>query len=140
MVTTRAATVQDEQRVLELLSQLLEMPVANSQPCRDMFRALLASDRGIVLVAEDESAIVGVITASFNPAIRYGGSYAQIEELIVDESGRGKGVGARLAGALIEEARRRGCKEIGLYSLEHTRPFYEKLGFTYQGPELRQAL
>ncbi len=140
MVTTRTATAQDEQRVLELLAQLLEVPVVNSRPCCDMFRALLESDRGVVLVAEDGGATVGVITASFNPAIRYGGNYAQIEELIVDESGRGKGVGAQLVGAMIGEARRRGCKEIGLYALEHNRPFYEKNGFTYQGPEMRQTL
>lgn len=144
MVTIRQATAQDQPQVFALLAQLLdqliEVSVVNSQSCHALFHSLLESDRGAVLVAEEEGQLLGVITASFNPAIRYGGSYAQIEELVVDEAGRGKGIGARLVEAMIEEARQRQCKDIGLYALEHNRPFYEKLGFTYQGPELRQML
>ena len=48
--------------------------------------------------------------------------------------------GAALVCASIDAARAHGCREIGLYSREHTRAFYEKLGFSYAGPELRQPL
>jgi hypothetical protein len=40
----------------------------------------------------------------------------------------------------MDEARRRGCEEMGLYPREETRAFYEKLGFAYAGVELRQRL
>jgi ribosomal protein S18 acetylase RimI-like enzyme len=101
---------------------------------------MLDNERGTVLVAEDETGILGVISFSFNLAIRYDGGYAQIEELVVDEAARGKHVGAALVRAAIDEARRRGCDEMGLYPREHNRLFYEKLGFEYVGVELRQRL
>ena len=102
--------------------------------------AMLASDRVRVLVAEDGAGVVGLITFSFNLALRYAGEYAQIEELIVDPRGRGLKLGALLVRSAIEEARRRGCREIGLYAREETRAFYEKIGFAYAGPEVRMAL
>jgi GNAT superfamily N-acetyltransferase len=83
---------------------------------------------------------LGVITWSINLALRYGGCYAQIEELVVDAAKRGTGAGAALVREAIARARAAGCAEIGLYALEHNRPFYEKLGFVYAGPELRQPL
>ncbi|ETX06235.1 MAG: hypothetical protein ETSY2_18380, partial [Candidatus Entotheonella gemina] len=58
----------------------------------------------------------------------------------VDSKGRGRGTGALLVNAAIAEARQRGCMEIGLYAREHNVPFYEKLGFVYTGPEMRQSL
>lgn len=135
-VTTRLARASDEGAVFGLLPQLLDAPPEG----RNVFRALLGSERGAVIVAEEGGVFLGFISLSFNPAIRYGGNYAQIEELIVDEAARGKQGGAILVQAAIAEARRRGCREIGLYSREHTRAFYEKLGFAYTGPELRQGL
>ena len=52
-------------------------------------------------------------------------------------------VGARLVEATIEQARARGCAEIGAYlvaATEHNRPFYEKFGFQSVGTEMRQVL
>lgn len=104
------------------------------------FLRLIGSDRGTVIVAEEEGLVLGVISMSFNLAIRYATAYAQIEELVVDEAARGKQVGAILVRAALAEATRRDCNEIGLYPREETRAFYEKLGFKYVGVELRQAL
>jgi predicted N-acetyltransferase YhbS len=45
----------------------------------------------------------------------------------------GAGAGMMLVKAAIEEAKRRSCSRIRLYSREHTRAFYEKAGFRYIG-------
>jgi ribosomal protein S18 acetylase RimI-like enzyme len=140
MVTTRPATINDEADALRLLSQLFERDITADPRRSAAYRRMLDNERGTVLVAEDETGILGVISFSFNLAIRYDGGYAQIEELVVDEAARGKHVGAALVRAAIDEARRRGCDEMGLYPREHNRPFYEKLGFQYVGVELRQRL
>ena len=45
--------------------------------------------------------------------------------------------------AVIDNARERGCAEIGLYllkSTKHNRLFYEKYGFEVFGLEMRQSL
>ena len=76
-------------------------------------------------------------------AMRYGGEYCQLEELVVDPSARGKNVGGLLMQAVLDQARARGCAEMGLYLVETTeqnRPFYEKFGFQVVGSEMRQAL
>lgn len=93
-----------------------------------------------VIVFEVDAEVLDVLTSSYVPAIRYGGIYARMEGLIVDDKARGTGVGMTLAKAAIEEAKRRGCNLITLYSREHTRAFYEKTGFRYIGPELHRAI
>jgi ribosomal protein S18 acetylase RimI-like enzyme len=101
---------------------------------------MLASDRGAVLVAFEDDVVHGVITFSCNLAVRFDTSYAQIEELVVDEAARGKDAGAALVRAAMRDATARGCEEMGLYPRETTRGFYEGLGFEYVGVELRQPL
>jgi GNAT superfamily N-acetyltransferase len=146
LVNIRKATSNDEINVRALLKLLLTdtlidgETVDKAEAAATAYRDLLTEDRGIVLIAEDETGLLGCITCSYNLAIRYGGEYAQIEELIVNDNARGKKVGAALVQSLIDAARSRGCKEIGLYAMEHNVPFYEKQGFKYVAPELRQRL
>ncbi|WP_089939428.1 GNAT family N-acetyltransferase [Candidatus Entotheonella palauensis] len=142
MTITRYATASDADVIVDLLPQLLddERNIAQPAQWRETLLSLLDRARGAILVAEHEGEITGIITVSYNVALRFGGEYAQIEELIVDSKGRGRGTGALLVNAAIAEARQRGCMEIGLYAREHNVPFYEKLGFVYTGPEMRQSL
>jgi predicted N-acetyltransferase YhbS len=123
-----------------LLSQLFERDVTQEEPRATSLHRMLESDRGAVLVAFDDDVVHGVITFSCNLAVRFDTSYAQIEELVVDDASRGKKAGAALVLAAMKDARERGCEEMGLYPREATRGFYEKLGFEYVGVELRQRL
>jgi len=125
--------------VLALLGQLFERDVSHEPARGAAFRRMLGSERGFVIVAE-EGDVLGLISVSVNLAIRFDVAYAQIEELVVDSAARGKQAGALLVRAAMDEARRRGCEEMGLYPREETRAFYEKLGFAYVGVELRQRL
>jgi ribosomal protein S18 acetylase RimI-like enzyme len=146
MISIRKAKSSDELNVRTLLKVLLAetlidgLSVDESEAASQAYQALLTEQRGAILVAEDESGFLGCISFSYNLAIRYGGEYAQIEELIVNEKARGKSVGASLVQECIKTARNRGCREIGLYAMEHNVPFYEKQGFSYVAPELRLRL
>jgi GNAT superfamily N-acetyltransferase len=141
----RFGTPADESRVFTLLTALMEgelvgeSPIEQSSQARAAYRNLLTSDRGSVIVFEIDGEVLGVVTCSYVTAIRYGGDYARMEELIVDDRARGTGAGKILVNAAIAEARRRGCGLITLYAREHTRAFYEKAGFRYIGPELHRA-
>ncbi len=136
----RGAAMDDERRVMELLLMLVDGRLPASDTVEATFRYLLDGSRGSVLLVDDGGRAAGMISYSFNLAMRYGGEYAQIEELIVDEAYRGYGLGVRLVESAVAAARERGCKEIGLYALDNNRPFYEKFGFVYRGTELRLAL
>jgi predicted N-acetyltransferase YhbS len=146
LISIRRATAKDESNVRALLRLLLTDILINgetvdkAEAAGSTYRDLLTAERGTIIIAEDETGFLGCITFSYNLAIRYGGEYAQIEELIVNDSARGKKVGAALVQGSIDAARSRGCKEIGLYAMEHNVPFYEKQGFSYIAPELRQRI
>lgn len=140
-VNTRRAAPADRDRCLALIETLTSGVI--SDRWKETYDALLSEERGSVLVCEEDGALLGVATISFNLAIRYSGEYCQLEELIVDSAARGKNAGGLLVHAAIEAARDRGCAEMGLYLVEHTegnRPFYEKYGFEFVGSEMRMAL
>ncbi|MDD9953190.1 MAG: GNAT family N-acetyltransferase [Candidatus Woesearchaeota archaeon] len=63
-----------------------------------------------------------------------------MEDVFVDESLRGQGMGTKIVNALIAEAKKRNCyKLIGCSrnSREKVHALYEKLGFTDYGKEFR---
>jgi len=147
-ITIRNAEINDKERCLELLDALGAATGSSTGSRKtpaagDVFELLLSGERGRIIVAEEAGAILGMATVSYNLAVRYGGEYCQLEELIVDSAARGKNVGGQLVQQTVDNARQRGCTEYGLYlleSTEHNRPFYAKYGFEVIGTEMRQRL
>lgn len=139
-VRTRPAEAADRSRVYELVTTLTGK--APTEGWDDVYASHLAGERGAIVVAENDGGILGCATVSYNVALRYAGEYCELEELIVDESARGLNLGRILVQRTIDDARRRGCAEMGLYLVPHTegnRGFYEKLGFEVLGTEMRQT-
>jgi|TARA_B110000240_G_C13132752_1_gene297520 ribosomal protein S18 acetylase RimI-like enzyme len=143
-VSIRLAKSEDRQRCAELLNVLAK---ATSDPHEifdtETFESLISNERGSLLVAIDNELILGMASISYNLALRYNGEYCQLEELVVDSEARGKNVGGLLIEETISLAKKRGCKEFGLYLLEstkHNQSFYEKYGFEVIGKEMRQPL
>ena len=146
-VEIRTAVAADESPCFELLATLAGTTgtarPGEEEPIRETFRALLDASRGEILVADEGGVLLGMASVSYNVAMRYGGEYCQLEELIVDPAARGKNLGARLVQTTVDRARARGCPEYGLYllaSTEHNLEFYQKFGFEKVGSELRQRL
>ena len=140
----RNAEQDDSQSCMELLQSLASFTGGSTDPLAPkIFEQLLGNTRGEVFVAEGGGKILGMASVSYNLAMRYGGEYCQLEELIVDPAGRGQNIGGRLVEKTVEQAKLRGCAEYGLYLVETTEqnlPFYEKYGFKKVGSELRQSL
>ena len=143
-VIVRLAKSEDQSRCLELLDVLAKV---TSDPHKNFdsetFKNLISNERGSLVVAEENKTVLGMASISFNLALRYNGEYCQLEELVVDQDARGKNVGGLLIEETIKLAKKRGCKEYGLYILEstkHNQGFYEKYGFVKVGEEMRQPL
>ena len=140
-VRTRPAMAADRDRCFELIETLTGR--SQSDGWAEVFESHLAGERGAIVVAEtDDRGILGLATVSYNLAIRYGSEYCELEELIVDEAARGLSLGRILVQRAIDDARARGCAEMGLYlvpTTEGNRGFYEKLGFDVLGTEMRQT-
>ena len=126
MVNIREATIEDQKEVFDLLRQLMTSANTDSpinQPSSiDTFRQVIEEGKGTVLVAEEDGKMLGLLTLSYPVAIRCGGIYSCIEEFIVTEEARGKGVGGKLLEAAISKAAEKGC-----YELQVNRP--SELGY-----------
>jgi ribosomal protein S18 acetylase RimI-like enzyme len=83
-----------------------------------------------LFVATDNSEVVGSLTLAMFPIPT--GRRAWIEDVVVDASSRGAGVGEALIGAAIDEARRSNARSIDLTSRpgrESANGLYQRLGF-----------
>lgn len=86
------------------------------------FHTIVASTRG--------DRVVGTASYFMEPKFIYGaGRVGHIEEVVVDQEFRGKGVGKALVKACVDELRRLRCYKIILNSSDENAPFYEGLGF-----------
>jgi GNAT superfamily N-acetyltransferase len=143
-VIIRQAKSEDHQRCSELLNVLAKATLDPHDIFNtETFESLISNERGSLLVAVEGEDILGMASISFNIALRYNGEYCQLEELVVDSDARGKNIGGLLIKKTISLAKKRGCKEFGLYLLDstkHNQGFYEKYGFIVIGAEMRQSL
>ena len=97
----------------------------------------------IVLVADIEEEVVGVITGHVFPSIHDSLPVAQLTSLVVNEDHRKLGVGARLTAAVEEWAREIGAARITLTSGLHrdeAHAFYKHLGYQQTGVRLAKEL
>jgi ribosomal protein S18 acetylase RimI-like enzyme len=114
-----------------LVALVPQLSTSNPPPSLAEVDAMLASDAITQFVARaEDGSIVGVSTLAVFPiptAVR-----AWIEDVIVDESARGQGVGQALTQAMLDHARTLGCATVDLTSRpsrEAANHLYKKLGF-----------
>ncbi len=110
-----------------LLPQLSSRPTPLTRAELD---AVARSEATTLFVARDDGAVVGMLTlAAFTIPT---GVRAWIEDVVVDERARGRGVGEALVAAAIESAGARGARTVDLTSRrnrEAAHRLYEKMGF-----------
>ncbi len=86
--------------------------------------------------------MVGTLVVAILPNLAHGGApYAVVENVVVAETGRGRGVGTALMREAIEKARRAGAYKLTLsanLSRERAHEFYRALGLkqTHAGFEI----
>jgi GNAT superfamily N-acetyltransferase len=102
---------------------------------------------GLVLVAEADGELVGVLGAAYCRAIHVPGRYAVVQDLWVDAAWRSRGVGADLVEALAARGREQGVARLevglpkeGFPALAKTEAFYRANGFEHLGPRMRRLL
>ena len=100
-----------------------------------IYKENLHSKNCLYLVAETlaEEAIA-FISAHIQNLLHHGGKVAEIQELFVDETNRGGGIGNALVEALEKNLRALGCISFEVTAQNKrtaTHHFYEKLGFVH---------
>ena len=131
MIIETQATVTDE--LLDALTRLIpQLKISSPRLTRDDVAALVSSDAVSLLTARaDASArIVGMLTLIVYRVPT--GVRARIEDVVVDESARGRGVAVELVRRALEIAREKGADGVALTSnprREAANKLYQKVGF-----------
>jgi len=147
LITVRRAIISDEAQVFKLFSRLTSRQRTDKyrvdqKTGHEVFRKIIDNPTlGVILVALEDDMILGVISLSYPVAIRCSGPYARIEEYIVDEENRGKGIGGMLLDAAISEAIGMGCFDLQVNNPSDLgRPLYLKRNFEEGGDYMRLKL
>jgi ribosomal protein S18 acetylase RimI-like enzyme len=119
-----------EELVAAFSSLLPQLSSSASPVSRSELQAIVDSEAASLLVARDGDAIVGTLTlAVFRIPT---GVRAWIEDVVVDSSARGRGVGEALTLHAVELARSAGARSVELTSRpsrEAANRLYRRLGF-----------
>lgn len=132
----RECTKSDFDKIIPLLQQLWPDQKLNVMSLKKVFLIGIDSDCQCYVCAEDAGKIVGFCSLTMKNNLWQHGNLGYIDELIVDDSYRGNGVGKGLLKTMSATAKNMGCKRIELDSAYHrieAHKFYEKNGFINRG-------
>lgn len=139
-IVIRKATKSDFPVIRKLLAELIsatdDTEGMDISAADETYNSLLKDASAHSLVAEIKKAPVGFISFTVRQTILHRSASGLIDELVVAEKYRGKGVGRQLVLAAIRECKQLGCCEVEV-STEKTnveaRRFYKHCGFEERG-------
>jgi len=131
MATTVVSATEATDELVEACKRLIpQLSSSNPPPTREELAEIISSPATVLLVARVDGTIAGILTlATFRIPT---GVRAWIEDVVVDDSARGHGVGQALNHTAIEEARKRGAITVDLTSRpsrEAANRLYQRIGF-----------
>jgi ribosomal protein S18 acetylase RimI-like enzyme len=131
MATTVVSATEVTDELMDACERLIpQLSSSNPAPTREELAEIISSPATVLLVARVDGAIAGILTlATFRIPT---GVRAWIEDVVVDETARGYGVGQALNLTAIEEARKRGAITVDLTSRpsrEAANRLYQRIGF-----------
>ena len=125
-VTEVTESLTDAYRVL-----IPQLSSSSNPPTGEALQRIIESDSAQILIAEDENGeILGTMTLVIFQIPT--GVRAWIEDVVVDSSARGKGIGKKLNLAALELAKQAGAKTVDLTSRparQEANQLYRSIGF-----------
>ncbi len=124
-----ALTVTDE--LVDAMNRLIpQLSRSNPPPTPEELQLIVESDASVLFMATDDGVMIGSLTLALFRIPT--GVRAWIEDVVVDDGGRGKGVGAALNLAALARANEAGATSVDLTSRpsrEAANRLYQRLGF-----------
>lgn len=133
MITVRPARAADLNALVDLLRVLFTIEadfVVDEEKQSRGLHLLLDNDRACLLVAEAESVVIGMCSGQLVISTVEGGPSLLVEDVVVHQSVRGRGVGRQLMAELARWARARNALRLQLLADRHNSralDFYRRL-------------
>jgi ribosomal protein S18 acetylase RimI-like enzyme len=130
VVETYIATEVTDQLKAAMDRLVPQLSKSNPPPTREALQQMIDSDASILFMCRDETGVLGTLTLILFRIPT--GIRAWIEDVIVDEAARGKGVGRVLNEAAIDHAFAKGAITVDLTSRpsrEAANRLYSRIGF-----------
>ncbi|MFE8599952.1 GNAT family N-acetyltransferase [Archangium violaceum] len=116
-----------------LASLLREMGYAHGSDAQTVHWVISHPEIEIFVAADTQDRPVGMVSLSHRPQLRLRGRIATVDELVVTETWRRRGVGKALMQQVLERCGARALSvkrlEVSAYALEELRTFYVSCGF-----------
>ena len=132
----RDATLMDAPVIVELVKELARSMGEVSPLIEAYVATYLGSTSNTILLAEAQDGILGLLSYSLRPNLYHSGDICLIEELIVAEKARGRGIGTSLLGELLSRMTLKDIREISVSTGPDNHKaieFYRKHGFKEEG-------
>ena len=130
MIEVSAATSVDDELVTGLNALIPQLSTSAPPLTREAVAAIVDSSATTLYLAREEGRVVGTLTLCLFAIPT--GLRAWIEDVVVDEGARGRGVGEALTRRAIEDARRLGARTVDLTSRPSrgaANSLYQRVGF-----------
>lgn len=131
-IEVRRSCSGDFEQIVSLLRQLWTDKKVDPNFLLPIFKKALVSDSKIYLVATNVNQVIGFGSLTLKDDLWPEGQVAYLDELVIDDRHRNKGIGAQLLERLIFIAKQKGCYRIELTSAfyrKESHRFYERHGF-----------
>lgn len=138
--TIRPAFIEDFDNIFLLLEQLWPTRVLNKTTPSSLFIHGIGSGQDEYFCAEINDRVIGFCSLTIRNIFQIESLIGKINELVVDKSFRGQGIGTDLINMAIDTLRERDCTRVEVTSVSYRKDvykFYKKLGFIEMGYEKR---
>ena len=135
-MTIRRIEIDDFAELYNLLTELMTKGHLDRPHLESAFRDIIGEPTVRIGVFDDGQELLGMITVSVHHTLHHFGRVALIDEMIVTEKARRRGVGKDLVDWAKSQAKEMGASTVELHSAEfreNARSFYESLGFDHKG-------
>lgn len=120
----------DQHAIYRLYRQLVVKEYQEREFIR-IFKSLINSDEREAFVAAVHNRVIGFVTLYYLDVFHHGGQVASIQELVVTEEFRGRGVGKALVEFVKEKMKEKHCKGLEVATdlwQSGAKSFYERCG------------